>query len=249
MKKCNRCRIVFHSDDRQRCLYCDTVLMTVDHDDTVDFREDKNFDANLFGGGIRRAPVLREILKDWQVGEYLRVQYMIGTYFKVRTFKFLYCFSRSSFKMGKGFKRALAQPLNLSSLLTIPWAIIDLVDSFMIRLMYNAHCEKCGWKFQQVHASQGHDTAECEYNQEYSRIVNDIVSGNITKSEGKVKQAAYKKILAGKRSAYRDLCLRRTTAGWFIDILCVWFSVCAVSAVIVLLSLPMIMNLIQKIGG
>lgn len=249
MKKCSRCRIVFHDDSRQQCLYCDMTLLTVDQDDSAQLLDEKDFDPNLVdGGGIARGiPVLKEILKEWRIGEHLRVQYMVGTYFKTRTFKFLYSFSRNSFKMGKDFSRMLAQPLNMSSLLTIPWVVIDLIDSFIIRLSYNAYCSKCGWKFKQVHATQIHDPQECEYNQEYSRVVNDIVSGQITKTEGKIKQDAYQKFKSGKRSAYKDLCSRRSSVGWFFDILCVWFSILMLLGAGVALSLPYFMQLVQNI--
>jgi len=243
MKKCNRCRIVFHDDTRQRCLYCDTNLLTVERDDTIGFQNDKDFDPNLMGGAQGSSPVLREIMREWQLGEFLRVQYMIGTYFKTRTFKFLYGFSRSQFRMGKDYKRVLAQPLNITSFLTVPWVVINVIDSFFIRLSYNAYCSKCGWKFRQVHATQEHDPVECEYNQEFSRIVNDIVSGNIAKTEGRIKQDAYKKIQAGKSSAYKDLCSRRTNTGWFMDIFCVWFSIVLLLSVVVTLVMPIFLQL------
>lgn len=241
MKKCNRCRVVFHDEERQRCLYCDTSLLTVNRDDTVGFRDAKDFDPNLMGG-IAASSTVQELMRDWQINEFLRTQYMIGSYFKVRTFKFLYSFSRNQFRMGKDYKRVLAQPLNITSFLTIPWVIIDVVDSFFIRLSYNAYCHKCGWKFRQVHATQEHDATECEYNQEFSRIVDDIVSGNITKTEGRIKQDAYKKVLAGKRSAYKDLCARRSGTWWFIDVLCVWFSILIVLVIVVATTLPIVLK-------
>ena len=99
MKKCNRCKIVFHNDERSKCLYCDTTLLTVDRDDTLGFRDDKDFDPNLIGDDIKRGvTVLKEVLSEWEMGEYLRAQYVVGTYFKVRTFKFMYDFSRNHFK-------------------------------------------------------------------------------------------------------------------------------------------------------
>ncbi len=244
MKKCTRCKIVFHDDDRARCLYCETPLRTVDVDDSVDLHENKDFDPNLADLGLKREkPVLKEILKDWQLNEYLRVQYMVGTYFKVRTLKFMYSFSRNHFRMGKTYKRILVQPLNLTSFLIIPWAVYDILDTVFIRLTYNAFCLKCGWKFRQIHATQEHDATECEYNQEYSRVVNDIVTGNIAKSEGRIKQEAYTKIQAGKQSAYRDLCLRRrSTGGWFFDVLCVWISVCLIVSLIVVVVFPFFLS-------
>ena len=239
MKKCTRCKIVFHSDERARCLYCDTQLLTVERDDTLGFRDDKDFDPNLIGDDIKRGvTVLKEILNEWEMGEYLRAQYVVGTYFKVRTFKFLYSFSRNHFKMGRDYKRTLIQPLNITSFLVLPWVVIDLLDSLYIRLTYNAYCAKCGWKFRQVHATQVHDPEECTYNQEYSRIVNEILSGNVHKSEGLLKEEAYRKFRAGKRSAYKDLCSRRSGMGWFMDVMCIWCSILALMILGVVASMP-----------
>ena len=56
MKKCNRCKIVFHTDERQRCLYCDSSLLTVGRDDTIGFRDDKDFDLNLLRRFKRNVP-------------------------------------------------------------------------------------------------------------------------------------------------------------------------------------------------
>ncbi|MCB9772439.1 MAG: hypothetical protein H6754_07815 [Candidatus Omnitrophica bacterium] len=243
MKKCNRCKIVFHSDERLRCLYCDTNLLTVEKDDTLGFRDDKDFDPNLVGGDIKReVSVLKEILSEWEMGEFLRAQYVVGTYFKVRTFKFLYAFSRNHFRMGRDYKRLLIQPLNITSFLIVPWVIVDVLDSFFIRLTYNAYCEKCGWKFRQVHATQIHDPEECEYNQEYSRIVTEILSGNVNKTEGLIKESAYRKIRTGKRSAYKDLCSRRSATGWFMDVMCIWLSILALLVGAVVVIFPIFMK-------
>lgn len=239
MKKCSRCKIVFHNDERQRCLYCDTNLLTVDKDDTLGFRDNKDFDPNLVGGNIKReVTVLKEVLNEWEMGEYLRAQYVVGTYFKVRTFKFMYAFSRNHFIMGRNYKRTLVQPLNITSFLVIPWVIFNLLDSLFIRLTYNAYCSKCGWKFRQVHATQLHNPTECTYNQEYSRIVNEILSGNVNKTEGQLKEDAYRKFRSGQRSAYKDLCSRRSGMGWIMDVMCIWFSILMLMVILIIMAMP-----------
>ncbi|MCB9756825.1 MAG: hypothetical protein H6753_00195 [Candidatus Omnitrophica bacterium] len=244
MKKCNRCKIVFHNNERQRCLYCDTNLLLVERDDTLGFRDDKDFDPNLVGSDIKReVSVLKKVLLDWEMSEYLRSQYVIGTYFKVRTFKFLYLFSRNHYKMGRDYKRLLVQPLNLTSFLMIPWVVIDVIDSLYIRMSYNAYCTKCGWKFRQVHATQYHNAAECEYNLEYSRIVNEILSGNVNKTEGLIKESAYRKVKAGKRSAYKDLCSRRSEMGWIFDVLCVWLSILILMVLVIATMFPVFLSM------
>ena len=69
MKKCTRCKIVFHSDERARCLYCDTTLLTVDRDDTLGFRDDKDFDPNLIGDDIKRGvSVLKDVSQSQLMG-------------------------------------------------------------------------------------------------------------------------------------------------------------------------------------
>jgi len=243
MKKCTRCKIVFHNDERERCLYCDTNLLTVERDDTLGFRDDKDFDPNLVGGNVKReVSVLKDVLNEWEMGEYLRAQYVVGTYFKVRTFKFLYSFSRNHYLMGRDYKRTLIQPLNITSFLVVPWVIINMLDSLFIRLTYNAYCSTCGWKFRQVHATQLHEAEECTYNKEYSRIVNEILSGNVNKTEGQLKEDAYRKVKTGKRSAYKDLCSRRSATGWIMDVMCIWISILALMVILIAAAMPFLMQ-------
>ena len=243
MKKCNRCKIVFHDDERSRCLYCDTNLLTVKYDDTVGFRDDKDFDPNLIGNDIKRGvSFLKDILSQWEVGEYLRAQYVVGTYFKVRTFAFSYSFSRHHYKMGRNYKRMWISPLNITSVLIIPWVIVNILDSFYMRLTYNAYCSKCGWKFKQVHATQVHDVEECTYNQEYSKIVNEILNGSVYKTEGQIKEVAYHKVSTGKKSAYKDLCSRRSELAWIGDVLCIWVSILIVMGVIIAILMPLFLR-------
>ena len=47
-------------------------------------------------------------------------------------------------------------------------------------------------KFRQVHATQLHDAAECEYNQNIPDRSRDL-TGNVNKTEGIIKESAYKR--------------------------------------------------------
>ncbi len=230
MKKCLKCRIVFQKNDRINCLYCDSKLAEVEFDDTKD--DDEDF---LKAQGSLVEFVLRErdILKLYSI------QYIIGSYFRTRTFHFNYNFYRNEFKMGKIFKRGLIQPLTFSSLLMIPWVIVDFFDSVLFRMLYQEHCPKCNWKY--VPKSGGgkvHDPEECEYNQEYAAIVEDILSGKITRTEVEIEKESMKKLRDGKRSAYYELCAGKRRYDNFLDVACVWVSSSVLVFFIVWTALP-----------
>ncbi len=239
MRKCPRCKVVYYIEDRMRCLYCESGLVTIHSDTSVDLSNDKGFDPQMIKGLKTELAILKEVLQEWQMLGHLRLQYMIGTYFKLRTSTFFYSFSRQNFKMGNQFKRLFVQPIHLNSFFMIPWVVINVFDSIIMRFTYTGYCQKCGWKYKKVAANQEHDPAECAYNQDYTKVVNAILSGKITKTEVKVQQEALKVIKEGKRSAYQYLCSQRNTRDKLIDIFCVWLSVCMMIALMVFVLLPL----------
>ena len=89
-----------------------------------------------------------------------------------------------------------------------------------------------------MHATQIHETEECTYNQEYSWIVSEILTGNVNKTEGQLKEEAYRKVKTGNRSAYKDLCSRRSGAGWLTDVLCIWCSILVLMVVLIGIAMP-----------
>ena len=244
MKKCPRCQLVYHMDERARCLYCDTMLLTTDR------KEEARKPPAYFMAGFSVAQgIVRKLFVGLKAEDHARTQFLIGNYFKIRTFGFMYTFSRNEYKMGRTYKRSLIQPLSVYSFFMIPWVAYNILDTILFRLTHNAYCEKCQCKFVRYAGQQEHDPGECEYNREYMAVVNDIVSGRITETESKLKWIAGKKIQAGKKSAYRDLCLGEK--GWqsIWDVMCIWFSICLVVVSLVVGFFPRAVKVITGVSG
>jgi len=165
----------------------------------------------------------------------------------MQTFHFMYCFSRNEMKMGRTFRRRLIQPLNMGSFLTLPWVFFDMLDSLFFPMLYTAYCEKCGWKYKKISARTGHDPIECEYNQEYTEIIRDILTGKIVQAEPKFKEAAQAKALNGQRSAYNYLCNSRNFFSWITDVACVWFSISLFVLLFVLVVFPYLGLLVNNL--
>ena len=142
MKRCSRCKIVFHLHDRTRCLYCEALLLEVSPEDIAQGQSPANI-----GGTQPVQPILQHILKSYDAQNLAHIQLIMGNYFRARTFHTMYSFCRNEFKMGKTFKRFWIQPLNVTSFLMIPWVIYNFLDSLLIRTMYDGFCPKCGWKY------------------------------------------------------------------------------------------------------
>lgn len=221
MKECPRCKITFHLDDRIRCLYCDTMLRDA-RDDTTDLQKRVSGEVP----GLTSQPVIEKVVKEHGIAAHTRHQFIVASYFRTRTFHFMYAFSRNEFKLGPDFAREMIQPFRLTSLLVLPWLIINILDSFFCRLVYTKYCPKCGWKFYKTERSGEHDHEECEYNREYKRVVDLILNGTIMKEEAVFKRLGIMKQNAGRRSAYWDLCEGTDFFSSFLDVATIWFSIC-----------------------
>jgi hypothetical protein len=230
-------------DERARCLYCDTILVTTDRQE-----EAKKSPAFLAGFSIAQG-IVRKLFVGRASDNHARTQFLIGNYFKIRTFSFMYTFSRNEYKMGRTYQRALIQPLSVYSFFLIPWVVYNILDTIFFRLTYNTYCEKCQCKFIRYAGQKEHNPDECEYNREYSAVVNDIVSGRITETESNLKWLAGKKIQAKKKSAYRDLCAGEK--GWqpVMDVMCIWFSICLVVITLVIGLFPKAIKTVTRVSG
>ena len=240
MKRCPRCKIIFHLDDRTHCLYCEAMLHNVSSE------EENSLQRSSSIGGIQSVPpIIQQILKDYKT-EYLgQMQMIMGSYFRARTLHFTYSFCRNDLKMGKTFKRFLIQPLSQASFLMIPWVVYDFWDSVFFHAAYNGFCPQCQWKYKKM--TQQHNPQECDYNREYKALMEDIMSGRIAKTEIDFKRLAFKKMKVGQSSAYNDLCASRNPLDGFLDVFCIWFSICLLIGVVVVLTLPMISQLTHKL--
>ena len=239
MRKCHKCQIVFHLDDRVRCLYCDSLLMSANDEQVASFS---------FGIDSPKS-LLKDIIRDRKCLDAQGKLHILGSYFRVRSLPFIYMFSRNELKMDKAFKRFFVQPLNMSFLLTfIPWLIIDMVDSLFFRLIYQGYCKECNWKYKQI--SQGqitHDPEECAYNKEYSRVIDCLLNGEIAQREEEFVDEANKKFRDGKKSAYHDLCSRKKDYQGAIDVASIWLSGCLIVYIFALLTVPFIMKGVKSL--
>ena len=155
MKKCVKCDIIFYLDPRQYCLYCDSLLQNI--------------------GREVSASLAAKMSRDKTLDPHQRTQYIVGSYFKVRSLAFIYWFNRSQMRFGKEFERVLVQPLDYTSILKLPWVIVDLIDSLFFPFVYSNYCEKCNWKyFRKSKDGKSHAPDECAYNQEYSTLIDEI---------------------------------------------------------------------------
>ena len=237
MKKCLRCKMVFNHEERARCLYCDSILMSVDQDEAQELLQEKT------AGGIATS----QLAKDRDMSRHENMRYLVGSYFRVRTFHFLYCFSRNEFKMGKEYKRFWVQPFDITSILALPWVAVNVVDSLFFRGIHNGYCADCNWKYLGGHLR--HDPVECEYNQEYTSLVKEVFNGHIAQTEDTFQQQALEKIHQGKRSAYFDLCSRKSKYEGVLDVACIWFSCGILVYLLVLILLPLGLKIIYALSS
>lgn len=238
MRECFRCKITFHLDDRLRCLYCDTIL-TETNNDQADL--DKPSDSGIMDSVSQ--PVIQKVIHDHGVEAHTRLQFIVSSYFRTRTLHFMYAFSRNDFKMGPEFKRELIQSFHVTSLLMLPWILLNLLDSFFCRFLYTKYCSKCEWKFYKTQPGcMEHEHEECEYNREYKEVVDSILDGSIMQSESTFKQLGMMKRNAGRRSAYWDLCFGKEFFSSLLDVVCIWFSICIWTMLIVALFFPAVIR-------
>ena len=239
MKKCIRCNLIFQSEERVRCLYCGSPLTFT--------TELEARGAILFSGSTDPFRGFNDFLKAAGRQELDRKQYILGSYFHSRSFGFMYAFCRNDLKHGKTYSRFFIRPVDFFSLLSLPWLLINVIDSILFRSCYGGFCEKCQYKYWPQGDIIGHEADECAYYQEYSRIVDDIMSGQITQTENKLRQQAKEEIEQGKRSAYRDLCSQKNGIDAFWDVTGIWITICLLLYLMVRLVSPLTINFFQKI--
>lgn len=224
MKKCLGCRLVFHLDDRSVCLYCGSPLVDVPEEEAARIEEGES-------GQEQEAKTQKQLTAD-------EIQHIAGIYFGKRSIAFMYAFSRNEMKMGKGLKRFFIQPLNFAFIVKIPWLLINVVDSLIFRLIYKGYCQKCDWKYNITASPKEHDPVQCEYNREYTNVLNNILTGEIIYNEAQFEKEAQEKIRTGKHSAYRQLCSQREGFWQAIDIGTILISLWLLFYVVIKLTMP-----------
>ncbi|MEW5894234.1 MAG: hypothetical protein AB1650_00505 [Candidatus Omnitrophota bacterium] len=243
MKECPRCQITFHMDDRERCLYCNTILQSSDEDKT-DLTKPVN---SGFLGIAAAQSVIQKVVDDHGIKNLTRLQFIVSSYFRTRTLHFTYAFCRNDFLMGPVFRRRMIQPFNITSALMLPWVVFNLFDSVFCRFLYTRYCHKCGWKFYKVQNNNEHHHEECEYNREYKNLIEAILRGSIMWEEATFKRLGLMKKNAGRRSAYWELCEKKVFFSGALDIACIWFSICLWTLLIIGISFPYIIKAVYML--
>ena len=237
MRKCIRCNIIFYSEERARCLYCDSLLMSAGPEEATIF-DDKSFD--VFQGVV-------DFLTSAGHGALDRKQYIIGSYFRSQSFYGMHILCRNDLKAGKAYSRVFIRPINLTTVLSLPWLLINIIDTIFFHVWNIGFCEKCQCKYRPQLLIVGHQKDECEYNQEYSSIVHDIMNGRISKTEDQYKQKAKERIAQGKSSAYQDLCAGKSGLLTFFDIVSIWITICLALYGMVSLVFPPVLGFFKKL--
>ncbi len=209
MKKCVKCQIVYHSENRLYCLYCDSKLVPASVYDGFRTREEVT-------------PAATSVHERYL--DPLQLEYLMGCFFHARSFSFGYHIHRQDYRYGRRYKRTFIQPLNFSSFMRLPWIVINLVDTAFFRLFYKGYCPKCDCKYIAFSTKMGHSQEDCEYNREYAAIMENIRTGKIVINESFFQEEANRKKAEGKRSAYYDLCRRKEPVEAFWDIFTILFS-------------------------
>ena len=244
MKRCPSCAVSFVEEERTRCLYCDTLLMNTEEEDK-DLRERQQVD---FFNGVYN-PVIQQVTQDRKIETHTRLQFIIASYFRTRTFHFMYLFSRKDFLKGKVFRRNFIQPIGWESLLILPWLVVNIFDTVYCRLSYRRYCPRCGWKFYKFERSkhEDHNHRECSYNKEYQMVIEEILNGTILRNEKELRRLGKMKKSAGYRSAYWELCARKDYFSSVLDITCIWFSIGLWLLLIIWMSLPVMVLFVSAL--
>jgi len=248
MKKCPHCKIVFHHPDRTHCLYCDTILAILSEDDPLDdtiaFLSKEDDSVVLLSNDIKP---LEHAIRDKDTLGQENIRYLIGNYFKSRTFYYFHVLSRNELKMGKEYKRFFIQPFNFVFLMMIPWAVINVIDSLFFHLKYRTYCPICKWKY--AGQSVRHDARECAYNREYTLVINAILTGFIARIEPTFQSQAMAEVKRGQPSAYHDLCVRKNRYEKALDVVCLCFSCGLMLYVLMALLVPLITKFFASLSN
>lgn len=226
MKKCPCCKVIYKDDGQFKCLYCDGTLMNARD---VDLAEETE---TSFGLSKPKELKFNETLtRD-------RQDYLMGVFFRGSTFLSSFRFNLIDFKKGKEVARFFVRPLDLSTIIKIPWILVTLVYSAFYYFFPKRYCSACGWKYIPSHGEKQHDPQECAYNQEYNLIEKEVFSGKVFIDFREVKKISDAKIKAGQRSALYDLQHRNLPWEKTLDIFAILVSIIVYVYLLSLLVMP-----------
>jgi hypothetical protein len=183
-----------------------------------------------------------------RIGGLHHMSFLVANYCGGIRFRFMYRFNRNELKMGQKFRRFFIQPLQFSSFINLPWLIIDFMDSIWMHILYRGFCPECQWKYNILFGLKGHQITECTYNQEYSRIIKDIISGRIAVNEHLYRKTSEQHTHSFRRSAYLDLCCRDDAYSKILDFGSIFLSACLLIGLVVWAVFPLILQFVQGLN-
>jgi hypothetical protein len=220
MSYCPRCKVSFEENKGRHCFYCSGLL------------------ASTHTSFFEKKAKEHLVIKDREKLTHQRKEYLLGAFFRTKTFLSSFAFCVNDMKEGKKRKRFLVQPLNFSYAIKLPWLLVNLVYSVFFHLIHTAYCPTCDMKYVPISGDGKHDTKECEYNQEYRGIVHELFSGKLVVSLRDLEQKAEERVKQGKKSAYFDLLNRNVTKEKTLDVLVIMTSVICYLILLVRMMMP-----------
>lgn len=170
-------------------------------------------------------------------------QYHIRSYLKNLSLFLDYDLYKNRLRHGPRLKRFFIAPVNLCSILNLPWFLFNVITSNLFHTEYTSFCRRCNTKV----IPGRHGITECDYDIEYFHILDDILDGRILSTKHIYAQFSKEKIAKGLKSAYRDLFCRKIRVEIFWDLLSIGFSIGVWIYSAVNVSYPMFQVLIQKL--
>ncbi|MDP8265753.1 MAG: hypothetical protein P9M07_02270 [Candidatus Aceula meridiana] len=214
---CPRCNVSFDAEKLSKCIYCDGAL----------------FERDIF----KRKATEKIVIQDREVLTHERKSYLLGVFFRRRTFLTSFLFSLNDMKSGQSRKRFWIQPMSMSGFIKLPWFLINFFCSIIFYFSYQGYCKVCDMKYVPI-SGEGHCKDDCEYNQEYNQIVQSLFCGKIFIGLKSLEEAALERTNHGKRSAYFDLMRGNVLVEKFLDILSIWITMAFYIYLIVIIVMP-----------
>ena len=227
MKICLKCGI-YYQEQIMSCRKCGEKLREVSLQEALKITQQAAFKTRISGK--------KELPDAYK-------QYHIRSYLGNRSLFLDYDLHKNRLKHGRGLKRFFIAPVNITSVLNLPWLLFNVITTNLFHMQYTEYCSRC-----QCKTIKGcHTPEECDYNIEYFIILDDILNGRIVDHKHIYEQYAREKRAHGIHSAYDDLFLRKVRWEAFWDILSIGLSVMFWLYIAVNVSFPMFKVLAQKL--
>jgi hypothetical protein len=229
MKICEKCKILLRHQV-MACPECQGDIKEIALREALRFTEERALQQYMVGTDPDRL-------------NFEHLQYHIRCYLANRSLFLDFDIYKNRLKRGRKSRCFFISPVNITTIINLPWFAFNLISSNLFHLENTAYCPRCDAK----HIPGRHTRDECEYNIEYFSLLDDIASGRILKRRIIYQEFARNKKLCGERCAYHDLFCRSLRWEAFWDLLSIGSTVLFWLYVAVNISLPMAQIFIQKL--